>query len=71
MSLRGDIKRLTDYKVMPSLSADIWGENGKSLFGVLLYYIDIDFVMHEKVCFAVSACRFCLVRFDRLVDVHM
>ena len=49
VSLRGDLKRLADDKVMPSLSADIWGENGKSLFGVLLYYIDRDFVMHEKV----------------------
>ena len=48
-SLRGDIKKLAEDKVMPSLSADIWGENGKSLFGVLLYYIDRDFVMHEKV----------------------
>ena len=57
--VEGDIKRLTEDKVMPSLSADIWGENGKSLFGVLLYYIDRDVVMHEKVCFALSACRFC------------
>lgn len=49
VSLRQDMKRLADEKVMPSLSADIWGENGKSLFGVLLHYIDRDFVMHEKV----------------------
>ncbi len=36
-------------KVMPSVAADIWGENDKSLFGVILYYIDADFFMHEKV----------------------
>ena len=42
------MQRLAAEKVMPSLSADIWGENGKSLFGVLLHYIDKDFVMHEK-----------------------
>lgn len=48
VSLRGDMQRLAAEKVMPSLSADIWGENGKSLFGVLLHYIDKDFVMHEK-----------------------
>jgi hypothetical protein len=49
VSLKEDLKRLAADKVMPSLAADIWGENGKSLFGVLLYYIDRDFVMHEKV----------------------
>ena len=48
-SLRGDLKKLAEDQVMPSLSADIWGENGKSLLGVLLYYVDRDFVMHEKV----------------------
>ena len=49
VALRDDIKRLAEDRVMSSLSADIWGENGKSLFGVLLHYIDRDFVLHEKV----------------------
>ena len=47
--LRSDIKKMIAVKVMPSVAADIWGENGKSLFGVILYYIDAEFVMHEKV----------------------
>ena len=54
--LRRDVTRLIAEKVMPSVAADIWGENGKSLFGVLLYYIDDNFVMHEKVSFFMISC---------------
>lgn len=59
--LTNAVKILISEKVMPSLSADIWGENGKSLFGVLLHYIDSHFVMHEKVgsliCVLLISCR--------------
>ena len=34
-------------KILPSVAADIWGENGKSLYALLLYYIDENFEMVE------------------------
>jgi hypothetical protein len=47
-----DIKGLTDDGVMPSISADIWGENGKSIYGCLLHFIDKNFVLREKAVLA-------------------
>jgi hypothetical protein len=35
--------------VGPCLADDIWGENGISLLGVFGYWVDISFVLHEKV----------------------
>ena len=48
--LKVEIEALTKEGILPSVAADIWGENGKSLFGLLLYYITPDFVFKEKVC---------------------
>ena len=49
-SLKADIQALTQEGILPSVAADIWGENGKSLFGLLIYYITPDFSFKEKVC---------------------
>ena len=47
-TLANEIKALHDDGVMCSVSADIWGENGKSIYGLLVYYIDSKFQLHEK-----------------------
>ena len=47
--LKNDVQALSNEGILPSVAADIWGENGKSLFGLLLYYITPDFVFTEKV----------------------
>lgn len=50
--LQADIKDLIADGVLPSVSADIWGENGKSIYGCLLHYIDKNFVLREKAVLA-------------------
>ena len=45
-----DVEALTADGVMPSVAADIWGENGVNLFGMMMYYIPADFKWTEKVC---------------------
>ena len=41
------IKKYIKTGLLPSVAADIWGENGKSLYALLLYYVDRDFNMLE------------------------
>ena len=41
------IRAYTAEGLLPSVAADIWGENGKSLYALLLYYINNDFEMVE------------------------
>jgi hypothetical protein len=68
--LKVEIEALTNEGILPSVAADIWGENGKSLFGLLLYYITPDFVFKEKVCWPLLACchsTFFLVFFSILI----
>ena len=36
-------------KIGVALSADIWGENGISLLGVMGYWIDEKWQLHEKL----------------------
>jgi hypothetical protein len=54
--LRNALERMIDtYQaegLMVSICADIWGEDGKSLYGVLVYFITSDFVMQEKLILA-------------------
>ena len=54
--LRNALERMIDtYQaegLMVSIRADIWGEDGKSLYGVLVYFITSDFVMQEKLILA-------------------
>ena len=40
-------------KLEPSVVLDIWGEGGKSILGLMVYYIDADFKMQEKLLKAV------------------
>ena len=43
-------KKITKFRkdgILPSVAADIWGENGKSLYALLLYYINDQFEMVE------------------------
>ena len=56
--LKCDIQALTKEGILPSVAADIWGENGKSLFGLLVYYITSDFVFKEKVCYCPNSVLF-------------
>jgi hypothetical protein len=35
--------------VGPCLAADIWGETGISLLGVLGFWVDSSFVLHDKL----------------------
>ena len=39
--------------LMPSISIDIWSEDGKSILAVMVYFIDNVFKLHEKLAFAV------------------
>lgn len=58
------IRQIAAYQaegLMVSVAADIWGENGKSLYGILTYFITADFVMQVSNCFSLlSQPRFCL-----------
>jgi hypothetical protein len=47
--------------VGPCLAADIWGENGISLLGVLGYWVDISFVLHEKLLMYEPFSEVCMV----------
>jgi hypothetical protein len=59
--LKNDVQALSNEGILPSVAADIWGENGKSLFGLLLYYITPDFVFTEKVrCWHILCLYKCL-----------
>ena len=43
-------KRIAMFRqsgILPSVAADIWGENGKSLYALLLYFINDEFEMEE------------------------
>ena len=37
---------------MVSISADIWGEDGKSLLALMVHLIDKDFKLHDILIFA-------------------
>ena len=56
--LKNDVQALSNEGILPSVAADIWGENGKSLFGLLLYYITPDFVFTEKVRYRHILCLY-------------
>ena len=47
--------------VGPCLAADIWGENGISLLGVLGYWVDSSFVLHEKLLMCEPFSEVCMV----------
>ena len=44
-----DIKHLREEQISPSLSGDIWGENGIALLAILIYYITAQFEYKERV----------------------
>lgn len=47
--LKADIKSLKSEGLRVSISGDIWGENGISLFAVLLHWITPDWVVETKL----------------------
>jgi hypothetical protein len=46
---RKEIVKLQAANVEPSFSADIWSENGIALLGMLVHFIDEEFVLREMV----------------------
>ncbi|KAK3259126.1 hypothetical protein CYMTET_31865 [Cymbomonas tetramitiformis] len=39
--------------ILPSIAGDIWSEGGVAIFGILVYWIDADHVLHEKLAAAI------------------
>ncbi|KAK3245608.1 hypothetical protein CYMTET_44832 [Cymbomonas tetramitiformis] len=54
-----EIKTLLTEGILCSVSGDIWSEGGIAIFGVLVYYIDVEFNLKERL---VSAIPFSAVR---------
>ncbi|KAK3288288.1 hypothetical protein CYMTET_4228 [Cymbomonas tetramitiformis] len=53
------IRDLLEEGILPSIAGDIWSEGGIAIFGILVYYVDANFVLHEKL---VAAIPFSSVR---------
>ncbi|KAK3238985.1 hypothetical protein CYMTET_51054 [Cymbomonas tetramitiformis] len=57
------LEALFEEGILPSIAGDIWSQGGIAIFGILVYWLDIDFVLHEKL---VSAIPFSDVRHNGL-----
>ncbi|KAK3256532.1 hypothetical protein CYMTET_34337 [Cymbomonas tetramitiformis] len=58
-NVRSAMDLLEREVISPSLAGDIWSEGGISIFGVLTYWIDVEFTLFERL---VSAIPFSAVR---------
>ncbi|KAK3246174.1 hypothetical protein CYMTET_44280 [Cymbomonas tetramitiformis] len=47
------IRDLLAEGISPSIGGDVWSQSGASIFGILLYWLDEDFNLHEKVLGAI------------------
>ena len=47
--VRKEVVKLQADNIEPSFSTDIWSENGIALLGMLVHFIDNQFVMREMV----------------------
>ena len=57
--MRCVVEHLCSLGILPTISGDIWGENGISLLGVMLHWIDDEWEMQEYV---IGAKPFSLMR---------
>ena len=48
-----EIDGLQEEGIMPSIAGDIWGENGISIFGITVYFINKDFQLVERLVQAI------------------
>ncbi|KAK3254091.1 hypothetical protein CYMTET_36682 [Cymbomonas tetramitiformis] len=39
--------------ILPSIGGDVWSQSGASIFGILVYWLDKEFVVHEKCLAAI------------------
>ena len=51
--LRKELSELIAAGVLPSIAGDIWSENGLSILGITVYFINDDWVMVERLVDAV------------------
>ena len=50
---REEIKAIQALNVSPSIAIDIWSDGFMSILAILVYYIDDEFILHEKLAWAV------------------
>ncbi|KAK3277244.1 hypothetical protein CYMTET_14736 [Cymbomonas tetramitiformis] len=59
LSAEGKVKVMEDLKhlfaegILPSIAGDIWSEGGIAIFGVLVYWMDADFKIQERLVGAI------------------
>ncbi|KAK3236235.1 hypothetical protein CYMTET_53612 [Cymbomonas tetramitiformis] len=47
------LKVLLEEGIIPSIGGDIWSQGGIAIFGILVYWLDSDFEMHEHLLGAI------------------
>ncbi|KAK3267269.1 La ribonucleoprotein [Cymbomonas tetramitiformis] len=47
------LKELLNEGILPSIGGDIWSQGGISVFGILVYWLDKNFVYHERLLAAI------------------
>ncbi|KAK3273462.1 hypothetical protein CYMTET_18297 [Cymbomonas tetramitiformis] len=43
------LRLLLEEGILPSLGGDVWSQGGISIFGILVYWLDDEFVLHERL----------------------
>ncbi|KAK3233237.1 hypothetical protein CYMTET_56443 [Cymbomonas tetramitiformis] len=47
--LQHSLKELLAEAILPCIAGDIWSQGGIAIFGILVYWLDKNFVVHEKL----------------------
>ncbi|KAK3265714.1 hypothetical protein CYMTET_25628 [Cymbomonas tetramitiformis] len=47
------LRDLLADRILPSIGGDVWSQSGASIFGILVYWLDKEFVVHEKCLAAI------------------